>query len=143
MCFTRLSTCEVPITHVKWAYSPVFHMGFTCVSHTFSQEFHMCSTCASHVFHILISVRALPSACQTIKRKGPLSLTIGGRGSHQRFWDLEAIGSEWNSLLNIVNTIFNFSYQTGKRQRRSAARTCYSGSGAEPQPPTLLGAFGC
>ena len=57
MCFTWLFTCEVPITHVKWAYSRVFHMDFTCVSHTFPHEFHKSSTCASHVFHILISVR--------------------------------------------------------------------------------------
>ena len=37
MCFTCIVTCEVPITHVKRAYSRVFHMGFTCVSHAFSQ----------------------------------------------------------------------------------------------------------
>ena len=121
----------------------------------------------------------LPSACQTGKRKGALPRRGGGLGrspSHQRFWDLGAIGSEWSPFLNNVNTIFNFSCQTGKRRRRSAALPCYlgvngthfwialtpfstrrvrlaraesalsfaiGGSGAEPQPPTLLGAFGC
>ena len=77
------------------------------------------------------------------------SLSGRGRGdlgrspSHQRFWDLGAIGSEWNSFLNSVNIIFNFSCHTGKHQRRSVALPCYWGSGAEPQPPMLLGALGC
>ena len=40
-----------------------------------------------------------------------LSLAIRGLGrspSHQRFWDLGAIWSEWNPFLNSVNTIFIF-----------------------------------
>ena len=49
-CFTCLFICDVPITHVKRAYSRVFHMCFTCVSHAFSQGFHMCSTCVSHTY---------------------------------------------------------------------------------------------
>ena len=114
------------------------------------------------------------------QRRSPfaLSLAIGGglgrSPSHQRFWDLVAIGSEWSPFLNSSNTIFNFSCQTGKRRRRSAALLCYlgvngthfwialtlfstrrvrlaraessfaiGGSWAEPQSPTLLGAFKC
>ena len=80
------------------------------------------------------------------QRRSPSLWGRGGLGrspSHQRFLDFGAIGSKWSPFLNSVNTIFNFSCQTGKRRRRSAALLCYWGSGAEPQPPTLLGAFGC
>ena len=52
---------------------------------------------------------------------------LGRSPSHQSFWDLGAIGSEWSPFLNSVNTIFNFSCQTGKRRRRSAAIPCYLG----------------
>ena len=69
--------------------------------------------------------------------------SLGRSPSHQRYWDFRAFESEWNPFLNSVNTILDFSCQTGKRRRRCAALPCYWGSGAEPQPPTLLGAFGC
>ena len=59
MCFTRILTCKVPITHVKRAYSHVFHI-------LFLKSFHLCSTCVSHVFHSLISVRDGPN-------RGPLA----------------------------------------------------------------------
>ena len=77
-----------------------------------------------------MGIGALPSACQTGKRKGALPRYWGGLGrspSHQRFWDLGAIGVNGAPLLNSVNTIFNISCQTGKRRRRSAALPCYLG----------------
>ena len=72
-----------------------------------------------------------------------LSLAIGGSG-HQPPKLLRAFGCKWKPFLNSVNTIFNSACQTGKRRRRSpGSPSLFGGTGAEPQPPTLLGAFGC
>ena len=59
------------------------------------------------------------------------------------FGTWEQLGCKWNPFLNSLDTIFNSACQTGKGRRRSVALFRYWGSGAELQPPTLLGAFGC
>ena len=57
------------------------------------------------------------------QRRSPSLLGGSGRSpSHQRFWDLGAIGSEWSPFLNSVNTIFNFfvsDWQASKAFGRS------------------------
>ena len=88
----------------------------------------------------------LLSACQTGKRKSALPRYWGyGAEPHaatNAFGTGEQLGVNGSNFWS-VNTIFNFLCQTGKRRRRSAALPCYWGSGARPQPPTLLGAYGC
>ena len=75
-------------------------------------------------------------------------------GAFPRYWGsgvepqpptlLGAFGCKWNPFSNSVNTIFNSACQIGKHRRVEALLLAIGGgSGAEPQRPTLLGAFGC
>ena len=55
-----------------------------------------------------------PSDWQALKRR---SLAIEGSGEPPTL--LGAFRCEWNPFLNSVDIIFNSTYQTGKRRRRS------------------------
>ena len=89
--------------------------------------------------------RPLPPACRTSKRRRRSPLLLGGglgrSPSHQRF--LEYLGVNGTHFWIAFNTIFNSTCQTDKRRKRFPLLLGKGGSGAEPQPPTLLGAFGC
>ena len=97
-----------------------------------------------------------PGAKMGIGTPSPRRVKLASvEGALPRYWGsgaelqpptlLGAFGCKWNPFLNSVNTIFNSACQTqtGKHRRRSPLLWGGGGAGVEPQPPTLLGSFGC